>query len=417
MNDENYESEIIFNESKVQYASSILYFIIGLIVVVSFNYLIGKILLSIITLLITIYLFQLCLKSQYNWSMDNKYHIIPMLILGLFIYLLQEINFIFVFASILISLPLIIGIILPLSSYTYTMKLNYNLFNEKLSIGYDKLFLKINEEYYIPKNIPMKLCSSKPKFPWLFFRKGLFHSIFINQNDQIYIAPMNVNGFSLVNKLIQLLQPSNLTIDTITKTNAKLVMPQPKNTVLTVPKIGIPDPYYAIEIIDKLTKKSSFKSLSPKYGKFTKLKPSIIIIFIFLIIIIASGFILVIISDLISGTIELSSSSISSIVILNMLIPSTVLLLLMNLVILSNVFTVWFGEFDIDLNDEFVNLYYNFKNMKKVELNIHKSLNPLIELDGNIIFLIILSDNNKIFYKHRIGSVSNKDLSMITNNT
>lgn len=398
MTSEKTIKRILFDESKLLYIFLMLIFLAGQIGIFFLSNLLASLYTYFSLLFFSIYLFFISLKVQYNYKLNPKFHI---LLIGFFGFLLISLQFsdaILVILVLLFAIALSLFTLVPLSSFAYTVECEYNLSNGRLTLRYNKLFLTIVQDYVVPRGSQINLHSLTKSS---FIKKAMFHSISLNIEDRIYIAPLNVNGFSLINKLLQLLEPGSLRIDTITKTNSQMVFPKTNNVSLNIPKVGIPPPFYSIDHLPTLMSKNSFKTSFPKSGLKAKITSFILTAFIFFLPLVIIT--LIILSFL--GLIEPVP-----IPILIYLVFMIMILLIIGPIIALNLIAVVFGKFDCIIEEEFIVLKYNFRNIKTVERRIHKAFNPLIGIEQNTIFLVILGDKTDNFYQHRIGKISDDDL-------
>lgn len=392
-------NEEIFKSMGI-YLFFLLIFILSQIYVIMFAYLSNSVTSIAIELLFTILFFRISLRYQYKVPVGNKYIGISIILSGLFYYGFLNHELELIMSILRSTLPIVVLHLLPLSSCTYKMKLEYNLITEILTIRYKKIFTVINETYKIPRNATLNLMTS-PKLRYILFRKGLFYRIRINHKQLIYIAPL-ISGFELPNKLMDLFQPSSMIINVISNTNAALVLPKPNIlTSITIPKSGTLHPFHNLEIIKNIINNVNFKTLTPKIGKKARIQPIFIIILFVFILTYGISALIVFYPVLITQNDKiLLIKDIYQYVNLILLLVITLIALVLTV---SNTITVWHGTLSLILSNNSVKLNYNFKNFKKVGVKIHRCFNPLINIHNNIIYLIILDDKKRPFYEHRIG--------------
>jgi len=398
-------NEIEFVESKKQYILSLLIFLIGIGFNVTVSVIFGSPLIGIAVTLSSLYILLISVKIQFQWSMNNFFHaIIPIVIL---LYILSTLSIGGPLTILLVFLTTLVMITttLPFSSHVYSMQLHFTKETNHLQITYNKLFVKIVKDINVNSENFLQLKYTHLKLPDLFFTKGIFHKLIFENFDGIYIAPVNANGFTLVNKLLRLLEPHELHIDGITRTNAKLAVPQSNSIKLILPvEKSIPSGFHPIEELQNLDSLSNFEYLTPKDEKMSKAKALFIISF------------LVVVTGIIMTAIAILPNNLDlpvRIAFLFFMVPNTILLVIITFVIIIHVITIWFGKFTLEIGNDSLQMIYNLNGIHRVNIEIHNAFNPLMKIENNNVYICILNQDREIFYKHRIGRLEADDVTIL----
>lgn len=223
-----------FAESRKMYSFFIAVFVVVNVGIHAFGYFIEATLsarLAVTLLMICEIL--LFTKFQYQWPLPRYFYIFLLIGLGLAtVGFVQASDPSVVFIFLLFALGPLIFITGGLGSYVFSIQAQYNSETHLLSVTYNKLYCTITEIYTLASEHLQLHSVQNPGF----FKKTMFHFIEDAQGQKIAIAPLNVNGFTLPNKLIELLQPRTLSIDQITRTNAAAILPRAQKWSLDVPQ-------------------------------------------------------------------------------------------------------------------------------------------------------------------------------------
>lgn len=383
---------LILKESKWYYLFSLGWAIIAWVGTMSFGLSIGGLIILLYSGLAYIYIFLLMIKFQYKWIIPRVFHTILIVCIFLLAYSTTVIDGRITLLALLINIPSAFIGNQFLASQTYSMNLKFNENNRRLSVIYNKLFIKITERIDIPENAHLKVIATT-KITIFASRKGLFHVLQIN-HTKIFIAPTSLNGFSLFNKLITLLPNENLQIGVFPPTNTRLFVPRTYGTLM-IPSFLYPHSYYEINDLGTYVNSPKFEQLSPRPDTFARSKAIIILM------------------SLWTGFIFTSTATMMSILGLAPEIPFSILkyfvgieifILAVSIIITRNALAVWFGKLDPIISEKSVILQYKYG--KKVDIEIHRSLNPVLIIENSILFLIILNDRLDFYYRHRIGRVT-----------
>jgi len=281
------------------------------------------------------------------------------------------------------------------------MSLHYNPVDEILTIKSRKLFSHITEEYTIPKDTRIRLM--KPGNPLLLLRKSFYSRLQINEQI-IYFAPVHINGFEVPNAIIELFRPQQLFIDGLPQTNTALVIPKPRiHTTITLPRNRASNTYHNPEVLENYVNQENFRKLLPREGIFGLSQPIFVITVFVALLNLGISALIKYYPDIVNETDKLIQLQeifqYGAMIILLGIITIALLLTIANLV------TIWLGELSINVNDTHLTLSYAFQNLNRVDVNIHRFLDPKVNIENNIILLVLLNDSGYPYYQHRIGEI------------
>ena len=333
---------------------------------------------------------------QFKWKLPTAGYLIPTAALFAILYVIGNQSAdtdIFV----MIISPLMSTIFaLPLSSYSYRVVATHNDETDQLHITYIKFYCTIHEHHQINRNGRWVLKSiQNPSF----VRAAMYHTIDIG-DQKLRFIPISCVSFSLANKIMELLHPSQLFIDRITRTNAAAVLPSAKMTPLDIPKQGVPGGYFALQNGIKLLDLHGFKQKRPTTGIFNALKPLVL------------GGIILLFPPIIFGLLLASTFGIVEAVPFDtgvFLLFIGIVLLGFGIVITGNVITILLGKLSLNINENYINISYKFWKREFV-INIHRAFNPLFQIRDGDIFLVILGNDTRIFYEHRLGTAPRREI-------
>ena len=400
METEGHSRGMIFY-SRSMYLFFFIIFLLGLIYSISYAYLNYSILSIIIQLLLTMFLYHISLQYQYEISYDKKIFSILILLLVLLYIGYLNAELILIFRILIATVPIIGCLLLPFSTFTYRMSLHYNPVDEILTIKSRKLFSHITEEYTIPKDTRIRLM--KPGNPLLLLRKSFYSRLQINEQI-IYFAPVHINGFEVPNAIIELFRPQQLFIDGLPQTNTALVIPKPRiHTTITLPRNRASNTYHNPEVLENYVNQENFRKLLPREGIFGLSQPIFVITVFVALLNLGISALIKYYPDIVNETDKLIQLQeifqYGAMIILLGIITIALLLTIANLV------TIWLGELSINVNDTHLTLSYAFQNLNRVDVNIHRFLDPKVNIENNIILLVLLNDSGYPYYQHRIGEI------------
>lgn len=392
---------IKFTDSQRSYLLYFFFFLANLLVISYFNHSFGGIVQAIFIILLILFCGILSMKIQYELEIPYIIQILAGLLLVSSINSVNNTGLPVFLVLLLISTPLFLFTSLPFFSNVYSMTLSYDHSTRELIISYDKLFTKIEEKIIIPESPILRLKPMSFRFPDFLIKKGLFHQLIIesrslrkdnkNEDLKISIAPLSVNGFNLIHKIYQLLVPHRLSFNTIPQTNAKLVLPEIKNSVISLPISIDQEDYIPINKISEIINSDSLINLHPKYGLSSRVYP----IFI-------SGSLLfsIIFSIIFVMNIDLAPLYISFISIL------IIILIIIWITVFKNIIVVWFGTIEAELSDSSLTLTYSLRWIDRINITIDRGFDPKLEILDGVVYLIILDNRGDLFYQHCIGRLT-----------
>jgi len=271
-----------------------------------------------------------------------------------------------------------------IATFTYNIKIDFDKSNSNLTVIFNKLYINFRFQYQIEMKDVITLIPTQ--FSVIPRKKNYYHQIRIGAKF-IYIAPMNLNGFDLINLLIEIFPDFKIHINQIPSGNFKSFIPKTRN-FLNIPNYSNPSDYIEIEKLPQLLQSTSFEQLDPISKKSHRIKVTSTLSFIWIGLVFA-------VFLTIAHYMEISSS----ILILIFILESEIFYI--NILTTHNIFSVWFQPHEYEVNNRFVEVKYSL--IWSSSLKISREMNPVLIIDSQILYLQIINDLGHIYYLHRIG--------------
>lgn len=177
------------------------------------------------------------------------------------------------------------------------------------------------------------------------------------------------------------------------------MLPNVEKVTLRLPKSPyVPDGYLPIENLNILVKSPEFKPLVPRED-FSKFRVASKLLFLWVVIIVVITILIALVNYL-----PLFPTYVAFFLFVT---PNAILLFYITGVITANIIPIWFGTLESETNTEFVKLKYTFLKIKTVKIEICRLFNPVLLVNSNLIYMLILTEDGNIFYRYTIGRLLN----------